>query len=61
MAKKLSKAAKKCLSMEIAKHCEGKQGKKKTCKNLKVRRQAVAIGFAICRRKGFRSIPKIKR
>lgn len=54
--KKPTKAAKACISHEIAKHC-GK--KKRRCKNARARKQAVAIGFSVCRRKGFRSIPKM--
>ena len=54
MVKKPSKAARDCVSHEIAKHCRKKSGK---CKG-KVLRQAVAIGYSICRRKGFRSIPR---
>jgi hypothetical protein len=49
MAKrKLSKAASRCISREIRKHY--KPGKPKG--------QAVAIAYSICKRKGFRSIPK---
>ncbi len=50
-----SKAAKVCVSTEIAKHCRKKRGK---CRKASERKQAVAIGFAICRRRGFRSITK---
>lgn len=48
-----SKAAKACVSMEIAKHCRKKRGR---CRKAAERAQAVAIGFSICRRRGFRSI-----
>lgn len=57
MAQKLSKAAKACVSEEISKHCRKKRGR---CKRVAERKQAVAIGFSICRRRGFRSIP-VKR
>jgi hypothetical protein len=52
-----SKAASACVSREIAKHCHKKRGK---CRRAKARKQAIAIGYAICRRKGFRSIPTRK-
>jgi hypothetical protein len=52
-AGRTSKGARDCVSHEIAKHCGKKRGK---CKGAKARKQAVAIGFAVCRRKGFRSI-----
>ncbi len=56
MAKRrLSKAAKACVTHEIAKHCRAKPGK---CRKVAKRMQAVAIGYSICRRKGHRSIPK---
>lgn len=50
-----SKAAKACVSREIAKHCRKKRGR---CRRAAERRQAVAIGFSICRRKGFRSVKR---
>lgn len=50
-----SKAAKSCVSREIAKHCRKKRGR---CRRAAERKQAVAIGFSICRRRGFRSIRK---
>ncbi len=50
-----TKAAKKCVSREIAKHCRKKKGK---CRKAAERKQAVAIGFSICRRRGFTSIAK---
>ncbi len=52
-----SKAAKDCVSKEIAKHCRKKRSR---CKKAKERKRAVAIGFSICRRQGFRSIRKIR-
>lgn len=52
--RRLTGEAKACISEEIAKHCRKKRGK---CKKAKARRQAIAIGFSICRRKGFKSIP----
>ena len=54
---KSSKAAQECVSREIAKHCHKKRHK---CKTVKERKQAAAIGYSICRREGFRSIPKRK-
>jgi hypothetical protein len=52
MAKrKPSKAAKACVSREIRKHCGKKRGK---CRKPAARAQAVAIGFSVCRRKGFK-------
>jgi len=52
MAKrKLTKAAQACVSREIRKHY--KKGKPAG--------QAAAIGYSICRRKGFRSIPKRRK
>jgi hypothetical protein len=49
MAKrKPSKAARACISREIKKHY--RPGKPKG--------QAAAIAYSICKRKGFRSIPK---
>lgn len=50
-----SRAASSCVSREIAKHCRKKRGK---CKRAKERKQAIAIGYSICRRKGFHSIRK---
>lgn len=44
MARKLSKAARACISREISKH--SKKGKPKG--------QAIAIGFSVCRAKGFK-------
>jgi len=52
--RKLTKAAQRCVSEEISRHCRKKPGR---CKNPRERKQAVAIGFSICRRRGFRSIP----
>lgn len=52
--KKPTSAAKKCISHEISKHCA--KGARK-CKNPRKRKQAVAIAFSVCKRKGFRSIP----
>jgi hypothetical protein len=54
MAKKLSKAAQACISREVPKHCKKKR---RRCKISSERKQAVAISYAVCRRKGFRSIP----
>jgi hypothetical protein len=50
-----SGAASECVSDEIAKHCHKKRGK---CRKKAARKQAIAIAYSICRRKGFRSIPK---
>lgn len=50
-----TKAAKACVSKEIAKHCRKKRGR---CRKVADRRQAVAIGYSICRRKGFRSVKR---
>ncbi|MGH7176827.1 MAG: DUF6496 domain-containing protein [Tepidisphaeraceae bacterium] len=47
-----SKAAKACVQHEVSKHCRKKRGK--GCKSPAVRAQAVAIGFSICRRRGFK-------
>jgi hypothetical protein len=59
MAKRrLSKAAKACISHEIAKHCRKKRGK---CRKASTRAQAIAIGFSVCRRKGLKSIPNRPR
>lgn len=55
MAKKASKAARACVSHEIAKHCRKKRGR---CRKPAERAQAAAIGFSICKRRGFRSIPR---
>lgn len=55
-----SKRARKCVSDEIAKHCRKKRGKK-TCKRPEVLAQVQAMSYNICRRKGFRSIPKKRR
>jgi Family of unknown function (DUF6496) len=52
--KRTSRAASECVSEEIAKHCHKKRGK---CRRAKERKQAIAIGYSICRRKGFKSIP----
>jgi hypothetical protein len=49
---KLSKAAKTCVSKEIKKHCGRKPGK---CRKEAKRKQAVAIAFSVCRRKGFKA------
>jgi hypothetical protein len=54
MAKKLTKAAQACVSREISKHCKTKR---RRCKLGSERKQAAAISYAVCRRKGFRSIP----
>lgn len=51
MAKKLTKSARSCISKQIKKHCRKKRGK---CRNAEDRMQAVAIGYSICRRKGYR-------
>jgi hypothetical protein len=56
--KRASKEAQACISKEIYRHCEKKRGR---CKRPADRRQAVAIGFSVCKRKGFRSIPKAPR
>lgn len=53
----LTRAAAKCVSEEISKHCRKKRGR---CKGPK-HKQAIAIGFSICRRKGFHSIPKFMK
>lgn len=53
--RKTSRAASDCVSHEIEKHCRKKRGK---CKKAKARKQAIAIGYAVCRRKGFKSIPR---
>lgn len=53
-----TKAARTCVMHEIHKHCANKR---RRCKGTKERSQAVAIGYAVCRRKGFTSIPKRKR
>ena len=53
----LSKAAKACISKEVAKHCHKKKGR---CKRSGERMQSVAISYSICRRKGHRSIPLIR-
>lgn len=50
-----SKQAKSCVSREIKRHCHKKRGK---CKRESERKQAVAIAFSMCRRRGFRSIAK---
>jgi hypothetical protein len=49
-----SRRAQSCVSREIAKHCRKKRGK--GCKIPSVSKQAQAIAYSICRRKGFRSI-----
>jgi hypothetical protein len=54
--RRLSKAAQACVSHEIAKHCHKKRGK---CRRKKERKQAIAIGYSICRREGH-SIPAKK-
>lgn len=54
MTRRLTKSAQACVSNETAKHCRKKRGR---CKRSTERKQAVAIGFSVCRRKGFRSIP----
>ncbi len=54
LAGKVSREAKACISDEIAAHCEKKPGR---CASGKERKQAVAIGYSICKRRGFRSIP----
>jgi hypothetical protein len=51
MAKKLSKAARACVSRQIKRHCRKKRGK---CKRAAGRAQAAAIGYSVCRRKGYR-------
>lgn len=56
--RKASRAASECVSEEIAKHCHKKRGK---CRRAKERKQAVAIGYAICRRKGFSGLQGPKR
>lgn len=43
--------AKACVSHEIAKHCRKKRGK---CKKVATRKQAAAIAYSVCRRKGLR-------
>ena len=53
--RKSSAAAQECVSHEIAKHCRKKRGK---CRGVKERKQAAAIGYSICRRMGFKSIPR---
>lgn len=53
--RKLSKAARVCISEEISRHCRKKRGR---CKRVAERKQAIAIGFSVCRRRGFRSIPR---
>lgn len=50
-----TKAAKACVSREIKRHCKKKRGR---CKRAAERKQAVAIGYSICRRRGFTSIQK---
>lgn len=50
-----SPRAQACVSREISKHCKKKRGR---CRLPKDRKQAVAIAYSICRRKGLRSIPK---
>jgi hypothetical protein len=52
---KLPKAARDCISREISKHCRKKRGK---CEKLAGRAQATAIGYSVCRRKGFRIAPR---
>jgi hypothetical protein len=54
MKRKLSPAAQACISEEIAKHCRKKRGK---CARPAARAQAAAIGFSVCRRRGFK-VPK---
>jgi hypothetical protein len=56
--KKMSAAASECISHEIERHCRKKRGK---CKLPKERKQAIAISYSMCKRKGFRSIPKAPR
>lgn len=51
----VTKAAKACVSTEIAKHCRKKRGR---CRRAAERKQAVAIGYSICRRRGFKSIKR---
>lgn len=53
-AGKLSPEAQACVSDEVSRHCRKRRGK---CKTAKGRKQAVAIGYSVCRRRGFRSIP----
>jgi hypothetical protein len=53
--RKLPRKAQACVSREIAKHCDKKRGK---CRRVAERKQAAAIGYGMCRRKGFKSIPK---
>ncbi len=55
LAGAVSRDAKACISDEIAKHCKKKSGR---CQSTDERKQAVAIGFSICKRRGFRSIPE---
>lgn len=54
--RKMTRAAAKCLTHEIAKHC--RKGKRNKCRKAKARKQAVAIGFAVCKRRGFKLPPK---
>ena len=49
--RRMSKVAGSCVSREIAKHCHKKPGK---CKGKRERKQAIAIGFSICKREGFK-------
>jgi hypothetical protein len=51
---RLTGAAKQCISDEIRRHCDAKPGK---CRKAPARKQAVAIAYSVCRRKGSRSIP----
>jgi len=51
---KMSRTAGACVSREIARHCRRKKGR---CRGAG-RAQAVAIGYSICRRRGYRSIPR---
>jgi hypothetical protein len=57
LAGSISRDAKDCISDEIARHCRGKRGR---CKDPRERKQAIAIGFSVCKGKGFRSIPEAR-
>lgn len=51
MARRMSEAASACVSREISKHCHKKRGR---CKGKRERAQAIAIGFSICKREGYK-------
>jgi len=53
--RRVSAAARDCISEEIAKHCHKKFDR---CSGKRARRQAIAIGYSICRRRGFK-VPKL--